>query len=108
MRSTLTTIIIIGMLLGIAVGYACHTLWPDPAVAKSISEYISLMTDIFLRLIKMIIAEPGSARVHQVRRRQRQKNSENTTICRISLFAIASTGESKSSRTWSFRSRATS
>jgi Na+/H+-dicarboxylate symporter len=56
MRSTLTTIIIIGMLLGIAVGYACHTLWPDPAVAKSISEYISLMTDIFLRLIKMIIA----------------------------------------------------
>src|ERR1700751_4303283 len=56
MRSTLTTIIIIRMLLGIAVGYACHTLWPDPAVAKSISEYISLMTDIFLRLIKMIIA----------------------------------------------------
>src|ERR1700739_2313742 len=56
MRSTLTTIILIGMLLGIAVGYACHTLWPDPAVAKSISDYISLVTDIFLRLIKMIIA----------------------------------------------------
>src|SRR5277367_608821 len=56
MRSTLTTIILIGMLLGIAVGYACHTLLPDPAVAKSISDYISLMTDIFLRLIKMIIA----------------------------------------------------
>ena len=56
MRSTLTTIILIGMLLGIAVGYACHTLWPDPATAKGISDYISLMTDIFLRLIKMIIA----------------------------------------------------
>ncbi|HEX3502411.1 MAG TPA: dicarboxylate/amino acid:cation symporter [Xanthobacteraceae bacterium] len=56
MRATLTTIIIIGMLLGIAVGYACHTLWPDPATAKAISDYISLMTDIFLRLIKMIIA----------------------------------------------------
>jgi Na+/H+-dicarboxylate symporter len=56
MRSRLTTIILIGMLLGIAVGYACHTLWPDPATAKGISEYISLMTDIFLRLIKMIIA----------------------------------------------------
>src|ERR1700751_3642864 len=55
-RSTLPTIIIIGMLLGIVVGYACHTLWPDPAVAKSISDYISLMTDVFLRLIKMIIA----------------------------------------------------
>src|ERR1700739_4733969 len=56
MRSTLTTIILIGMLLGIAVGYACHTLWPDPATAKGIADYISLMTDIFLRLIKMIIA----------------------------------------------------
>ena len=56
MRSTLTTIIVIGMMLGIAVGYACHTLWPDPATAKAISDYISLMTDIFLRLIKMIIA----------------------------------------------------
>src|SRR5262250_1413784 len=56
MRSTLTTIILIGMLLGIAVGYACHMLWPDPATAKAISGYISLMTDIFLRLIKMIIA----------------------------------------------------
>jgi Na+/H+-dicarboxylate symporter len=56
MRSRLTTIILIAMLLGIAVGYACHTLWPDPATAKSIADYISLMTDIFLRLIKMIIA----------------------------------------------------
>src|SRR6201986_4675869 len=56
MRSTLTTIILIGMLLGIVVGYACHTLWPDPATAKTISDYISLMTDVFLRLIKMIIA----------------------------------------------------
>src|ERR1700685_3295043 len=56
MRSTLTTIILICMLLGIAVGYACHTLWPDPATTKSTSDYISLMTDIFLRLIKMIIA----------------------------------------------------
>src|SRR5215471_12618900 len=56
MRFTLTTIILIGMLLGIAVGYACHMLWPDPATAKAISGYISLMTDIFLRLIKMIIA----------------------------------------------------
>src|SRR3954451_3441441 len=56
MRSKLTTIILIGMVLGIAVGYACHTLWPDPATAKTISDYISLFTDIFLRLIKMIIA----------------------------------------------------
>jgi Na+/H+-dicarboxylate symporter len=56
MRSRLTTIILIGMVLGIAVGYACHTVWPDPATAKAIADYISLLTDIFLRLIKMIIA----------------------------------------------------
>src|SRR5260370_13105538 len=57
MRSQrLTLIIFIGMLLGIAVGYACHELWPDPQTAKAIAGYISLFTDIFLRLIKMIIA----------------------------------------------------
>src|SRR6478672_2995538 len=57
MRSQrLTMIIFIGMLLGIAVGYACHELWPDPQTAKTIAGYISLFTDIFLRLIKMIIA----------------------------------------------------
>jgi Na+/H+-dicarboxylate symporter len=57
MRSQkLTTIILIGMVLGILVGAACHALWPDPAVATAIAGYISLFTDIFLRLIKMIIA----------------------------------------------------
>src|SRR3954470_5369428 len=56
MRSKLTTIILIGMVLGILVGYACNTLWPDPKTAKTIADYISLFTDIFLRLIKMIIA----------------------------------------------------
>src|SRR5580658_10413293 len=57
MRSQrLTLIIFIGMLLGIAVGYGCNRLWPDPQTAKSIAGYISLLTDIFLRLIKMIIA----------------------------------------------------
>src|SRR5258708_19499812 len=56
MRSKLTTIILIGMALGILAGYACHILWPDPKTAKTIADYISLFTDIFLRLIKMIIA----------------------------------------------------
>ena len=57
MRSQrLTLVIFIGMLLGIAVGYACHSLWPDPQTEKTIAGYISLFTDIFLRLIKMIIA----------------------------------------------------
>src|SRR3954469_10638453 len=56
MRSRLTTLIFIGMLLGIGVGYACSILWPDPQTAKTISGYISLISDVFLRLIKMIIA----------------------------------------------------
>jgi Na+/H+-dicarboxylate symporter len=56
MRLKLTTVILIGMVLGILVGYACHNLWPDPKTAKNIAEHISLITDIFLRLIKMIIA----------------------------------------------------
>jgi Na+/H+-dicarboxylate symporter len=57
MRSQkLTTVILIGMVLGIVVGYLCHILWPDPNTAKSIADHISLMTDVFLRLIKMIIA----------------------------------------------------
>ena len=30
--------------------------WPDPQTAKAIAGYISLFTDVFLRLIKMIIA----------------------------------------------------
>jgi hypothetical protein len=34
----LTTIIFIGMLLGIAVD-ACHQLWPDPQTAKTIAGY---------------------------------------------------------------------
>src|SRR3954452_1083123 len=56
MRSKLTNFIFIGMLGGVAVGYACNMLWPDPQTAKSISGYISLISDLFLRLIKMIIA----------------------------------------------------
>jgi Na+/H+-dicarboxylate symporter len=52
----LTTVIFIGMVLGIIVGYGCNVMWPDPQIAKAIAGYISLITDIFLRLIKMIIA----------------------------------------------------
>src|SRR5579884_2119298 len=56
MRSRLTTYIFIGMILGILVGYACSITWPDPQTAKTISGYIGLISDLFLRMIKMIIA----------------------------------------------------
>jgi Na+/H+-dicarboxylate symporter len=43
------------MILGVIAGYVCHT-HADAASAKSIAGYFSIITDIFLRLIKMIIA----------------------------------------------------
>ncbi|WP_114972186.1 dicarboxylate/amino acid:cation symporter [Rhodoferax ferrireducens] len=52
----LTTWIVMAMVAGIAVGYLCHALVPDAAAAKEIAGYFSIFTDIFLRLIKMIIA----------------------------------------------------
>lgn len=52
----LTTLIMVAMVLGIIVGYACNTFATSPAQAKEIASYFSILTDIFLRLIKMIIA----------------------------------------------------
>jgi len=52
----LTTWIGVAMVAGIAVGYLCHALAPDAAAAKEIASYFSILTDIFLRMIKMIIA----------------------------------------------------
>ena len=52
----LTTLIMIAMVLGIIVGYACNTLGGSPARTKEIASYFGILTDIFLRLIKMIIA----------------------------------------------------
>jgi Na+/H+-dicarboxylate symporter len=51
-----TTIILVALVLGIVVGYACHEAFPDPKTAASVAGYLSLITDLFLRLIKMIIA----------------------------------------------------
>lgn len=52
----LTTWIMIAMVLGIVVGYICNVTAPDAKAAKEIAGYFSIVTDIFLRLIKMIIA----------------------------------------------------
>ncbi|WP_417069263.1 dicarboxylate/amino acid:cation symporter [Niveibacterium terrae] len=48
--------ILIAMILGLAVGYVCHLNYPDPDAAKHVAGYFSLLADIFLRLVKMIIA----------------------------------------------------
>jgi Na+/H+-dicarboxylate symporter len=55
-KNKLTLYILAGMALGIGVGYACNVSAPNAAAAKEIAGYFSLITDIFLRLIKMVIA----------------------------------------------------
>lgn len=52
----LTTWIGIALVLGVIVGYACNTMAPNPAAAKEIAGYFGILTDVFLRMIKMIIA----------------------------------------------------
>jgi Na+/H+-dicarboxylate symporter len=48
--------ILASMLLGILVGYLIFSNVPDKKEAAQIAGYISIMSDIFLRLIKMLIA----------------------------------------------------
>ena len=52
----LTTWVGLALLLGIVTGYACNTWAGSPADAKEIAGYFSILSDVFLRLIKMIIA----------------------------------------------------
>lgn len=47
--------ILVAMLIGIAVGYMIFTEFPDKKVSTEIAGYIALVSDIFLRLIKMVI-----------------------------------------------------
>lgn len=57
MRSQkLTIYILVALVLGIAAGYALNTTLADHQSAARVAGYISLLSDIFLRLIKMIIA----------------------------------------------------
>ncbi len=51
----LPTLILIAMLLGVLAGTAAHNLAPDAETTKSIANYLSILTDVFLRMIKMII-----------------------------------------------------
>jgi Na+/H+-dicarboxylate symporter len=52
-RNNLTTLILVCLVLGIVVGYVANTNLANPG---SFADYMSLLTTIFLRLIKMIIA----------------------------------------------------
>ena len=52
----LTTWIGVALVLGIGAGALCHASAPDAAAAKELGGYFSMVADIFLRLVKMIIA----------------------------------------------------
>jgi Na+/H+-dicarboxylate symporter len=47
--------ILIAMVIGIILGYMVFTSFPDKKTATEIAGYVSIMSDVFLRLIKMLI-----------------------------------------------------
>jgi Na+/H+-dicarboxylate symporter len=47
--------ILIGMVVGIVLGYMIFTSFPDKKTAAQIAGYVSIISDVFLRLIKMLI-----------------------------------------------------
>ena len=47
--------ILIAMVLGIVVGYMIFVGFPDKKAAAQIAGYVSIVSDVFLRLIKMLI-----------------------------------------------------
>ena len=47
--------IMIAMVIGIVIGYMIFINFPDKKAAAQIAGYISIMSDVFLRLIKMLI-----------------------------------------------------
>ncbi|WP_201325822.1 dicarboxylate/amino acid:cation symporter, partial [Burkholderia sp. E168m23] len=47
--------ILVAMAAGIAIGYMVFTSFPDKKAAAEVAGYISLVSDVFLRLIKMVI-----------------------------------------------------
>jgi Na+/H+-dicarboxylate symporter len=55
MNRLFTTFIVAAMVLGVAVGWGLNQ-YASPAQAKAVAENLSIITDVFLRLIKMIIA----------------------------------------------------
>ena len=56
MAKRLTLYIMIGLILGIVMGAILNAAIADPALLEEIGKWLGLVTAIFLRLIKMIIA----------------------------------------------------
>src|SRR6201995_3687473 len=47
--------VMIGLVLGVILGCACFYSFPDKATAAEVAKYMSLISAVFLKLIKMII-----------------------------------------------------
>src|SRR5206468_12895254 len=47
--------ILVAMVIGIVIGYMIFAAYPDKKSAAQIAGYVSIMSDVFLRLIKMLI-----------------------------------------------------
>jgi len=56
MRKGLTLLVFLATLLGAGFGLACHSWVHDPATAAAIAQGLGLVTTIFLRAVKMLIA----------------------------------------------------
>jgi len=52
----ITVFILVAMILGIIVGFILNQTIADPSVAATITDGLSILTGLFLKLIKMIIA----------------------------------------------------
>ncbi len=56
MAKRLTLLILVAMIAGIATGLILNRTLPDAATVETVTGYFAIVTDLFLRLIKMIIA----------------------------------------------------
>ncbi|WP_293761050.1 dicarboxylate/amino acid:cation symporter [uncultured Aquitalea sp.] len=80
----ITLWVLIALVLGITVGYFCHANITDAKQLKDVAGYFSILTDVFLRLIKMIIAPlVMSTLVHGI------ASSDSRSVGRVGLKAMA-------------------
>jgi Na+/H+-dicarboxylate symporter len=84
MQSKLTIMILVAAVAGVLAGHAAHEISPDAATAATIAGYFSILADIFLRLIKMIIAPLVFATVVA----GITKTGDTKTVGRIGLKAL--------------------
>jgi L-cystine uptake protein TcyP (sodium:dicarboxylate symporter family) len=61
MDRKLTLYILLGMVLGVVVGQALNQLVPAEVIKADIAPWFKLLSDIFLNLIKMLVAPPSSS-----------------------------------------------